>query len=336
MSKKTYRQAINEAILHEMRRDSSVILIGEDVAGGAGSSTDRDAWGGPMAVTKGLLSEFGAHRVIDTPISEAGYIGMAIGAAASGLRPIADLMFNDFIGVCFDQVVNQAAKYRYMYGGQDRIPLTIRTMIGAGLSISAQHSQCLYPVFSYFAGLKVLVPSGPYDAKGLLAAAIRDDDPVIFCEHKLLYEMSEEVPDGPYVIPFGEANFIRDGDDVTIVAFSRMVHIAREAATVLSKEGIECEIIDPRTTSPLDRDSILESIEKTGRLVVVDEAGPHCGMASEVAAIVAEEGFSDLKAPIIKVTPPHTPIPAAPNLEKLYIPDAERVIAAARKVMAGA
>jgi pyruvate dehydrogenase E1 component beta subunit len=333
MSKKTYRQAVNEAILQEMRRDSSVILIGEDIAGGAGAGGEDDAWGGPMAVTKGLLGEFGANRVIDTPISEAGYMGMAVGAAASGLRPVADLMFNDFVGVCFDQVVNQAAKYRYMYGGQDKIPLTIRTMIGAGLSISAQHSQCLYPVFSYFAGLKVVVPSGPYDAKGLLASAIRDDDPVIFCEHKLLYEMVEEVPDEPYLIPFGEANFVREGGDVTIVALSRMVHIALEAAKILAKEGIECDIIDPRTTTPLDTESILESVEETGRLVIVDEAGPRCGMASEIASVVAEEGFSSLKAPIIKVTPPYTPIPAAPNLEKLYIPDASRVVAAARKVM---
>ncbi|NOZ42133.1 MAG: alpha-ketoacid dehydrogenase subunit beta [Alphaproteobacteria bacterium] len=333
MAKKSYRQAVNEAIQQEMRRDSAVILIGEDVAGGAGAGGKDDAWGGPMAVTKGLLAEFGAERVVDTPISEAGYIGMAIGAAAGGLRPIADLMFNDFIGVCFDQVVNQAAKYRYMYGGQDSIPLTIRTMIGAGLSISAQHSQCLYPVFSYFAGLKVVVPSCPYDAKGLLISAIRDNDPVIFCEHKLLYDMVEEVPDSPYSIPFGEARFVRDGGDVTIVALSRMVHIALEAATILAEQGIDCEIIDPRTTTPLDVETILESVAATGRLVIVDEAGPRCGMAADIAAMVAEDGFSSLKAPIIKVTPPHSPIPAAPNLEKLYIPDAARVIAAVHKVM---
>ncbi len=333
MPKKTYRQAINEAIVGEMRRDENVILLGEDVAGGAGTGGEGDAWGGPLGVTRGLISEFGANRVLDTPISEAGYMGAAIGAAASGLRPIADLMFNDFIGVCFDQIVNQAAKYRYMYGGQDQIPLTVRTMIGAGLGISSQHSQCLYPVFSYFAGLKVLVPSGPYDAKGLLISAIRDNDPVIFCEHKLLYDMTEDVPDEPYLIPFGEANFVREGGDVTIVAFSRMVHIAMEAATQLAKKGIEAELIDPRTTTPLDTDSILESVETTGRLVIVDEAGPRCGMASEIASVVAGEGFSMLKAPIVKVTPPYTPIPAAPNLEQLYIPDAGKVISAVKKVM---
>ncbi len=333
MAGKTYRQAINEAILQEMRRDSTVILLGEDVAGGTGAGGDGDAWGGPMGVTRGLVSEFGVERVLDTPISEAAYMGTAIGAAASGLRPIADLMFIDFAGVCFDQIVNQAAKYRYMYGGQDQIPLTIRTMMGAGLGISSQHSQSLYPIFSYFAGLKVVVPSGPYDAKGLLISAIRDDDPVIFCEHKALYEMVEDVPDESYTIPFGEANFIRSGGDVTIVAMSSMVHVATEAATELAKQGIECEILDPRTSSPLDTESILESVEETGRLVIIDESGPRFGMASEIAAVVAEEGFSALKAPIIKVTPPFTPIPAAPNLEQMYIPDVAQLIAAVNKVM---
>lgn len=333
MPKKNYRQAVNEAIVLEMRRDANVILMGEDVAGGAGAGGEGDAWGGPLGVTRGLVGEFGTDRVLDTPISEAGYIGAAIGAAAAGLRPIADLMFNDFVGVCFDQVINQAAKYRYMYGGQDQVPLTIRTMIGAGLGIAAQHSQVLYPIFSYFAGLKVLVPSSPYDAKGLLIAAIRDNDPVIFCEHKLLYEMVEEVPDESYLIPFGEANILREGGDVTVVAFSRMVHIASEAAAQLEKEGIECELIDPRTTSPLDTDTIMESVEETGRLVIVDESGPRCGMASDIAAFVAEEGFSLLKAPIMKVTPPHVPIPAAPNLEQLYIPDAAQVSAAVHRVM---
>ena len=333
MAKKNYRQAINEAILLEMRRDSNVILIGEDVAGGAGAGGEDDAWGGPLGVTKGLVGEFGEERVLDTPISEAGYMGAAIGAAAAGLRPIADLMFNDFVGVCFDQVINQAAKYRYMYGGQDQIPLTIRTMIGAGLGIAAQHSQVLYPIFSYFAGLKVLVPSGPYDAKGLLISAIRDNDPVIFCEHKLLYEMVEDVPDEPYQLPFGEANILREGSDATVVALSRMVHIANDALVMLEKEGIECDLIDPRTTTPLDTDTILESVEETGRLVIVDESGPRCGMASEISAVVAEEGFSFLKAPIVKVTPPYVPIPAAPNLEQLYIPNAEQVSAAVRKVM---
>jgi acetoin:2,6-dichlorophenolindophenol oxidoreductase subunit beta len=333
MPEKSYRQAINEAIVQEMRRDSSIILMGEDVAGGTGAGGEEDAWGGPLGVTKGLIGEFGPTRVIDTPISEAGYMGAAIGAAANGLRPLADLMFCDFIGVCFDQICNQAAKYHYTFGGQDKIPLTVRTMIGAGLSIASQHSQSLHPLFTYFAGLKVVVPSGPYDAKGLLIAALRDDDPVIFCEHKLLYEMTEDVPDESYVIPFGEANFIREGGDVTIIALSRMVHIASEAAASLSTQGIECEIIDPRTTSPLDTESIIESVEQTGRLVIVDESGPRCGMASDISSIVAEQAFGALKAPIIKVTPPHVPIPAAPNLEQLYIPNAEQVIDAVQQTM---
>ncbi|MFZ5609846.1 MAG: alpha-ketoacid dehydrogenase subunit beta [Pseudomonadota bacterium] len=333
MARKTYRQAINEAIRQEMRRDPTIILLGEDVAGGAGTGGAPDAWGGPLGVTKGLIGEFGATRVIDTPISEAGYMGAAIGAAAAGLRPLVDLMFNDFIGVCFDQLCNQAAKYRYMYGGQDCIPLTVRTMIGAGLGIAAQHSQTLYPLFSSFAGLKVVVPSGPYDAKGLLITALRDDDPVVFCEHKLLYEMSEEVPDAAYGIPFGEAQVLRDGGDVTIVALSRMVHIAMEAARTLAGEGIEATLIDPRTTAPLDEESILESVGETGRLVIVDEAGPRCGMAADIAAMVAERAFASLKAPILKVTPPHVPIPAAPNLEQAYIPDPARVVAAVRRVM---
>ncbi len=333
MAVKTYRQAVNEAIVGEMRRDSDVIVLGEDVAGGAGGAGEDDAWGGPLGVTKGLLSEFGPERVLDTPISEAGFIGAAIGAAAAGLRPVVDLMFNDFVGVCFDQVVNQAAKYRYMFGGQDQIPLTIRTMIGAGLNISSQHSQSLYPVFSYFAGLKVLVPASPYDAKGLLTSAIRDNDPVIFCEHKLLYDMTEDVPDESYMIPLGEANLLREGDDVTIVALSRMVHVAAEAAEILAREGIETDLLDPRTTTPLDTESILESVETTGRLVIVDESGPRCGMASDIAALVAEEGFANLRAPIVKVTPPHVPIPAAPNLEALYIPDVDRVLDAVRRVV---
>ncbi len=334
MPAKSYRQAINEAIFQEMRRDETVVVMGEDIAGGAGAGGERDAWGGPLGVTKGLIGTFGEHRVLDTPISEAGYMGCAIGAAAAGLRPIADLMFCDFVGVCFDQICNQAAKYRYIFGGQDRLPLTVRTMIGAGLSISSQHSQTLYPIFSYFAGLKVVIPSGPYDAKGLLIQAIRDDDPVIFCEHKLLYEMSEDVPDEPYAIPFGEANIVRDGGDVTIVALSRMVHVVQEAADTLAQDGIECEIIDPRTTTPLDDETILESVEATGRLVIVDESGPRCGMAGDIAALVAEHAFGALKAPIARITPPHVPIPAAPNLEQIYVPDAPRVIEAVRRTVA--
>lgn len=325
----TYQQAINEAIDQEMARDEDIILMGEDVVGGSGSDGEMDAWGGVLGVTKGLYGKYG-DRIMDTPISESGFVGAAVGAAASGLRPICELMFIDFMGVCFDQIFNQAAKFRYMFGGKAETPVVIRTMYGAGFRAAAQHSQCLYPLFTHIPGLKVVLPSSPYDVKGLLIQAIRDNDPVIFCEHKVLYTLEGDVPEESYTIPFGEANIVREGDDVTIVAFGRMVHQALKAAAVLAKEGISCEIIDPRTTSPLDEDSILESVENTGRLVVVDEASPRCGMAADISALVARKGFSSLKAPIELVTPPHTPVPFNGKLEDLYVPNAERVAAAVR------
>lgn len=333
MSIKSYRGAIREALDQEMQRNPDVILIGEDLAGGAGGDGEEDAWGGPMAVTKGLLGKFGKNRVLDTPVSEAAFMGAAVGAAAAGLRPVAELMFCDFIGVCCDQILNQAAKYRYTFGGQDALPLTIRTTMGAGQQVGSQHSQVLYPLFTQFAGLKVVAPATPYDAKGLLATAIRDDDPVIFCEHRLLYRLRDEVPDEPYAIPFGEARIVEEGGDATIVAFSRMVHVAADAVRCLRAEGIHCELIDPRTTVPLDIETILESVEATGRLIIVDEGTPRCGIASDIAAIVGEELFSALKAPIRRVTPPYVPVPAAPNLEAAYVPDAARVVAAVRTVV---
>ncbi len=333
MSQITFRQAIKDALILEMRRDDSVILIGEDIAGGAGCEGEDDAWGGPLGVTKGLFSEFGPRRVLDTPISEAAFTGAAIGAAASGMRPVVDLMFNDFIAVCFDQVCNQAAKYRYLYGGQDSIPMVMRANTGAGIGTAAQHSQSLHPVFSFFPGLKVVVPSSPYEAKGLLISAIRDNDPVVFLEHKLLYDMVEEVPDESYLIPFAEANILREGGDVTIVALGRMVHVAMDAAANLESSGIDVEVIDPRTTSPLDTDTIIESVENTGRLVVVDETTPRCNFACDVSATVAQEAFASLRAPIKMVTAPHTPIPFAANLEQLYIPGVPQVEAAVKAVM---
>ena len=328
----TFQKAINEALEQEMERDSSVVVMGEDVAGGTHTEGDSDAWGGPMGVTQGLYTKFG-DRVMDTPISESAFIGAAVGAATCGLRPVAELMFVDFMGVCFDQIFNQAAKFRYMFGGKAETPVVIRTMIGAGLRAAAQHSQGLYPIFTHIPGLKVVVPSNPYDAKGLLIQSIRDNDPVLFCEHKMLYEIEGEFPEEPYSIPFGEANFIREGDDVTIVAIGRMVQMASQAADILAKEGIQCEIVDPRTTSPLDEDSILESVEKTGRLVVVDESGPRCGMAADIASLVATQAFDDLKAPIQTVTPPHTPVPFSDYLEDLYIPNSERVIEAVKNIV---
>ena len=332
MAKKSFRQAINEALAQEMRRDPTVVVMGEDNAGGMGAPGEDDAWGGVLGVTKGLMAEFGRERVLDTPISESAFIGAAAGAAATGLRPVAELMFVDFMGVCFDQIFNQAGKFRYMFGGKAVTPMVVRTMFGAGFRAASQHSQCLYPIFTHTPGLKVAIPSSPYEAKGLLTQAIRDDDPVIFFEHKVLYDDEEEVPDEPYTIPFGEANITREGDDVTVVAIGRMVGFANQIADKLEGEGIGCTVIDPRTTSPLDEDSILESVEETGRLVVVDESNPRCNMATDIAALAAEQAFSALKAPIRKVTPPHTPVPFAPELEDLYIPTPEKIEAAVRSV----
>lgn len=326
MSQKTIREALNEALRQEMERDENVIVLGEDVAGGKGGSGVDDAYGGPLGVTKGLTAKFGNVRVIDTPITESAIMGAAAGAALTGLRPVAELMFVDFMGVCFDQIFNQAAKFRYMFGGKAKTPLVIRTTIGAGMRTAAQHSQCLYHMFTSVPGLKCVMPSNAYDAKGLLIEAIRDDDPVIFFENKLLYDLKGEVPDEPYSIPFGEAHVVRAGTDVTIVAFSRMVHIAEQAAQKLAKEGISVEVIDPRTSSPLDEDAILESVAATGRLIVVDESAARCGLAADIAALVAEKAFDSLKAPIIKITPPHTPVPFSPPLEDAYVPTVDKVV----------
>lgn len=328
----TYQKAINEAIRQEMALDPTVVLFGEDVAGGAGTAEPPDAWGGVLGVTKGIQPEF-PDRVLDTPISESAFIGAAAGAAASGLRPIAELMFIDFMGVCLDQILNQAAKFRYMFGGKAETPMVIRTMYGAGMNAAAQHSQSLYPMLTHIPGIKVVLPSNPYDAKGLLVQAIRDQDPVIFCEHKMLYGMKGEVPEEIYTVPFGQARVVREGSDATIVAFGRMVQMAEQAASALASEGVEVEILDPRTTSPLDSDAILASVGRTGRLVVVDEAGPRCGMAADIASLVATRGFASLRAPIRTVTPPHTPVPFATALEQAYIPSAAKVAAAVREVV---
>ncbi|WP_460078679.1 alpha-ketoacid dehydrogenase subunit beta [Pseudomonas sp. H3_H05] len=320
----SYQQAINEALAQEMRRDSSVFIMGEDVAGGAGAPGENDAWGGVLGVTKGLYDQF-PGRVLDTPLSEIGYVGAAVGAATCGVRPVCELMFVDFAGCCLDQILNQAAKFRYMFGGKASTPLVIRTMVGAGLRAAAQHSQMLTSLWTHIPGLKVVCPSSPYDAKGLLIQAIRDNDPVIFCEHKLLYSMQGDVPEELYTVPFGEANFLRDGKDVTLVSYGRLVNTAMDAARSLAGRGIDCEVIDLRTTSPLDENSILESVEKTGRLVVIDEANPRCSMATDISALVAQKAFGALKAPIEMVTAPHTPVPFSDALEDLYIPDAAKI-----------
>ena len=327
----SYRDAVNEALAQEIERDPSVIVMGEDVAGGVAGDGDDDAWGGVLGVTKGLYPRF-PDRVLDTPITESGFIGAAVGAATRGFRPVAELMFIDFMGVCLDQIMNQAAKFRYMFGGKAVTPVTIRAMYGAGLSAAAQHSQALYPVFTHLPGLKVVLPSSPYEVKGLLIQSIRDNDPVIFLEHKAMYDVTGEVPEESYTIPFGEANVVREGDDVTIVAMGWMVSKAVEAAAELAASGIDAEIIDPRTTSPLDLDTILESVEKTGRLVIVDESSPRCNMATDISAQVVSEAFGDLKAPIKMVSPPHVPVPFARSLEDLYIPSPQDIVNAAKTV----
>ena len=326
MSKISIREAINQVLHEEMARDERVVVMGEDVA-------NRES-GGVYGITAGLADKFGELRVIDTPITESAIIGAAGGAALTGLRPVAELMFIDFLGVCLDQLMNQIAKFRYMFGGGATTPVTIRTMIGAGAGTGPQHSAILYPLLVAIPGIKVVAPSNAYDAKGLLAQAIRDDDPVVFCEHKAIYTEEYEVPDESYTIPFGKARTVCEGTDVTVVAFSRMVLLAEKAAAALASEGISVEVIDPRTLSPLDDDAILASIQKTGRVVVVDEANPYCSMASEVSSIVVDKGFDYLDAPIKKVTAPHTPVPASPVLEIEYVPSVAEIEAAIREVAA--
>lgn len=334
MPNKTIREAINETLRQEMRRDPTIIILGEDVVGGRGGTSDvEEVSGGAFGVNSGLISEFGHERIIDTPITESAIVGAAAGAALTGLRPVAEIMFVDFIGVCFDQILNQIAKFRYMFGGKASTPLVIRTTIGAGMGTGPQHSQALYPMLTSIPGIKCVLPSNAYDAKGLMAQAIRDDDPVIMLEHKAIYTLACEVPDEPYVIPFGKANITREGDQATIVAFSRMVHLANQVADKLAKEGIFVEVIDPRTTSPLDEDAILDSVEKTGRLVVVDESNPYCSMASEIASLAVCEAFDYLKAPVVKVTAPHTPVPATPSLEEDYVPSPAKIETAVRTVL---
>ncbi|HEY2683815.1 MAG TPA: alpha-ketoacid dehydrogenase subunit beta [Steroidobacteraceae bacterium] len=334
MAQISMRDALNQALHQEMERDERIIVLGEDVSGGAGgSSGQREASGGIFGVTKGLLPKFGEGRVLDTPISESAIVGAAAGAALAGLRPVAELMFADFVGVCMDQIYNQIAKFRYMFGGKSTCPVVIRMAMGAGMNMGPQHSQAIYPLLTSVPGLKIVVPSNAYDAKGLLIQAIRDDDPVIFFEHKALYPRKGEVPEQAYTVPFGEANLVREGEHVTVVAFARMVPFAERAIDALAKEGITCDLIDPRTTSPLDADTIVESVEGTGRLVVVDESPPRCGMAADVAAIVCERAFRSLKRPVVQVTAPHTPVPFAPALERAYVPGPQKIELAIRRAM---
>jgi pyruvate dehydrogenase E1 component beta subunit len=329
------RDAINEALHQAMAEDDSVFVIGEDVAGCNGAPSGKvGAVGGVFGVTTGLYEKFGPNRCIDTPISESAIVGAAAGAALVGMRPVAEIMFADFVGVCMDQLVNQMGKFRYMFGGKSRCPAVVRFASGGGFSAAGQHSQAIYQVMTSFPGLKVVVPSNAYDAKGLMLQAIKDDDPVLFFEPKALYQEACEVPDDMYTIPFGEANFVREGDDVTVVAFGQMVPKAAAAIDSLADSGITCDLIDPRTTSPLDEGAILESVEATGRLVVVDEAPPRCSLTTDIAALAASRAFSSLKAPVQQVCAPHSPTPFSPELEAAYIPSAEKVAAAIKEAMA--
>jgi len=323
MKTMTFAEAINEALRNEMKRNPDIFIAGEDVG----------LYGGIYAVTKGLFQEFGEKRVIDTPITESAILGLAVGAAAAGMHPVVELMFVDFIGVCMDQLFNQAAKMKYMFGGKAKLPMTVRMTQGAGYSAAAQHSQCLESWFMHVPGLKVAVPSTPADAKGLLLAALRDENPTVFLEHKFLYGNEGEVPEEDIPIPWGKADVKRKGEDVTVVATMAMVWKALAVAEELAKKGISVEVVDPRTLTPFDEATIIESIKKTHRLVVVTEEVGHAGSSAEIAARAAEKAFDFLDAPVKRVTAPFTPIPFAPVLEQAYIPSEEKIKAAIMEVV---
>lgn len=336
-----FGQAINEALRLEMRRDNTIIVIGEDVAGAAGRSHLglSDAWGGPMRATRGLIGEFGPERVIDTPISEMGFVGAAVGAAMTGLRPVVEVMFVDLIGVCYDQIVNQAAKMHYMMGGKVELPMVIRTAYGTrgdkrsyGGGAAAQHSQTLYAVLAHVPGLKVVVPSTAYNAKGLTISAIRDNGPVVVMEHKFLgLSAKGHVPEEAYTVPIGKCEIVRAGKDVTLVGIGRLTHVCLEAAETLAADGIDAEVVDVLTLNPLDEETIFESVRRTHRLVVVDEDTPVCSMARDIAARVADRVFDYLDAPIKTINAADTPVPFAAVLEAHYPPNVQRIVAAAKE-----
>jgi len=319
----TFGRAINEALAEELRRDERVFVIGEDVAEA----------GTPFKVLSGLVEEFGTGRVIDSPISEAGITGLCVGAAMTGMRPVVDIMFGDFLTLVMDQLVNQAAKAHYMSGGSLSVPMVLRTTLGATRRSAAQHSQSLQVWVSHIPGLKVVIPSTPADAKGLLKTAIRDDNPVVFIEDKLHYPLVGEVPDGEYTIPLGVASVKRAGVDITIVATSSMVQASLAAAEMLALEGVEAEVIDPRTTSPLAHDTIVRSVEKTGRSIVVDEGHRRYGITAEIAAMIAEEAFYHLDAPVRRLGARDVPIPFSPPLEDVTVPTPDTIAATARELM---
>jgi pyruvate/2-oxoglutarate/acetoin dehydrogenase E1 component len=324
MRKITYRDALREALREEMRRDPTVFLLGEDIG---------RYWGGAFKVTDGLAEEFGDERVRDTPISESAIIGTGIGAAITGMRPVAEIMFGDLTALAMDQIANQAAKICYMFGGQAKCPLVIRTPFGAGVNIASHHSQSLEAWFMHVPGLFVAMPSTPYDAKGLLKTAIQGNNPVFFCEHKLLYPVEGEVPEEEYTIPLGMAEIKKEGSDATIVATSYMVHKALSAAKVLEEDGVSVEVVDPRTLNPLDKQTIVRSVKKTGRVVIVCEDCRTAGVSAEIAAVVVEDALDYLDAPIKRLAEPDTPIPFSPPLEQYVIPDEKSIIRAVKEVV---
>ena len=318
----TFAEAVREALAEEMRRDSRVCIFGEDVAEA----------GTPFKVLSGLVEEFGTQRVIDTPISEAGFTGLAVGAAMTGMRPVVDIMFGDFITLTMDQMVNQAAKVHYMSGGKWKVPMVMRTTLGAARRSAAQHSQSLHAWFSHVPGLKVVMPSTPYDAKGLLKTAIRDENPVVFFEDKMSYKLKGPVPTEEYTIPFGVADIKREGSDITIVGTSSMVQVALGAAAQLEEIGISAEVIDPRSTWPLDESTLIESAKKTSRAIVVDEGYGRYGVAAEIAAVIAEGAFYNLDGPVRRVGAMHVPIPFSPPLEDATVPSEKSVFELAREL----
>lgn len=319
----TYAQAISETLAEEMRRDEKVIVLGEDVG----------ILGGNFRATAGLYEKFGEQRVLDTPISESGIIGCAIGLAMAGFRPVAELMFGDFVCVAMDQIVNQCAKIRYMSGGKIKLPLVIRTNIGAGRSSAAQHSQSLHAWFLHTPGLKIIMPSSPYEVKGLLKSAIRDDNPVMVFEHKMLYNKKEEVPEEEYIIPIGAAEIKREGKDVTIIATSVMVKESMIVADKLERENINAEVIDLRTVVPLDKETIIDSVKKTGRAVIVDEGVLRGGITAEISDLLTHEIFDYLNAPVERIGNANTPIPFSPPLEEYVRPDQEKIYRAVKKTL---
>jgi pyruvate/2-oxoglutarate/acetoin dehydrogenase E1 component len=319
----TFSQAVNEALAEELRRDATVFVIGEDVAEA----------GHPFKVLAGLVDEFGTGRVLDSPISEAGIAGLGLGAAMTGMRPVVDIMFGDFVTLIMDQVVNQAAKTHYMSGGTLKAPLTVRTTLGATRRSAAQHSQSLHAWFAHIPGLKVALPATPYDAKGLLKSAIRDDNPTIVFEDKMMYQSKGPVPEGEYLIPFGEADVKLEGDDLTLIATSSMVYVALEAAALLADNGVSAEVVDPRTLVPLDRETLVASAKKTGRAIVIDEGHQSYGASAELAAVVTEGAFWHLDAPVTRIGAMDVPVPFSPVLEDETVPTPERVLETALQLV---